>query len=111
MSPTHKALVWLHGEVKTPPFAKQARIEAGYLLRRLQRGDSLGMPHCRPMPTIGSRCLELRITDEARIWRIILRIDADALIILEVFDKTTNKTPKSVIDNCKRRLRGYDAVA
>jgi len=111
MFPTHKPLVWLRGEVKTPPFAKQARIEAGYLLRLLQRGDSLGMPHCRPMPTIGARCRELRITDENKIWRIILRIDADAIIILEVFNKTTNKTPNSVIESCRRRLRAYDAVA
>ena len=111
MSPIHKPLVWLHGEVKSPPFAKQARIEAGYLLRRLQRGDSLAMPHCRPMRTIGSRCRELRITDESKIWRIILRIDADAIIILEVFSKTTNKTPNRVMESCKRRLRDYDSVA
>jgi phage-related protein len=111
MSPKHKPLVWLHGEVKTPPFSKEARIEAGYLLRRLQRGESLGMPHSRPMPTIGPRCHELRITDEGKIWRIPYRIDTDAIIILEVFGKTTNKTPKGVIEVCKRRLRGYDAVA
>jgi phage-related protein len=111
MSPKHKPLIWLHGEVKTPPFGKEARIEAGYLLRRLQRGDSLGMPHSRPMPTIGLRCYELRITDESKIWRIIYRIDADAIIVLEVFSKTTNKTLKSIIEVCKHRLRNYDAVA
>ena len=110
MSPKHKPLAWLYGEVKTPPFSKEARIEAGYLLRRLQRGDNLGMPHSRPMPTIGSRCHELRITDEGKTWRIIYRIDADALIIVEVFSKTTNKTPKNVIEVCKRRLRKYDSI-
>jgi len=26
-----KPLVWLHGEVKTPPFSKSARLEAGFL--------------------------------------------------------------------------------
>jgi hypothetical protein len=40
-----KDLVWLHGEIKTPPFSAEARIEAGCLLRRLQRGESLGLPH------------------------------------------------------------------
>lgn len=110
MSPKHKPLAWLHGEVKTPPFGKEARIEAGYLLRRLQRGDNLGMPYSRPMPTVGPRCHELRITDEGRIWRIIYRIDADAIIILEVFNKTTNKTPKTVIEVCKRRLRNYYSI-
>jgi len=111
MSPKHKPLVWLHGEVKTTPLSKEARIEAGYLLLRLQRGDSLGMPHSRPMPTIGPRCYELRIIDEGKAWRIIYLIDADAVIILEVFSKTTNKTPKNIIEVCKHRLRNYDSIA
>jgi len=42
-------LVWLHGEVKTPPFSQEARIEAGTLLRRLQLGQTLSLPHSRPM--------------------------------------------------------------
>jgi hypothetical protein len=29
-----KPLAWLHSEVKTPPFSKEARIEVGALLRR-----------------------------------------------------------------------------
>jgi hypothetical protein len=48
MSPKDKPLVWLHGHIKTPPMSQEARIEAGYLLRRLQRGDKLSMPHSRP---------------------------------------------------------------
>ncbi|HZY31306.1 MAG TPA: type II toxin-antitoxin system RelE/ParE family toxin, partial [Candidatus Methylomirabilis sp.] len=50
MSPPDKPLVWLHGEIKTPPFSPPARLEAGLLLRRLQKGELLGMPHARPMP-------------------------------------------------------------
>jgi hypothetical protein len=61
-----QALVWLRGEVKTPPFSAAARLEAGTLLRRLQGGERLSMPHSRPMPSIGSRCHELRIVDAAR---------------------------------------------
>jgi len=103
-----KPLVWLHGEVKTPPFSKQARLEAGFLLRLLQRGDLIGMPHSRPMPTIGSKCHELRITDRNVRWRIVYRIDADAIVLLEVFDKKTGKTPHRIIDRCKNRLKEYD---
>jgi len=40
-----KPLAWLHGEIKTPPFSTAARVEAGVLLRRLQRDESLAMPH------------------------------------------------------------------
>ncbi len=52
MSRDEKPLAWLHGEVKTPPFSSLARIEAGVLLRRLQRGESIPLPHSRPMPII-----------------------------------------------------------
>ena len=108
MSPKDKPLLWLHGEVQTPPFGTAARLEAGYLLRRLQRGDSLGMPHSRPMPSIGRRCHELRITDEQAIWRLVYRLDTDGVLILDVFSKKTQKTPLSVIDACKKRLKRYD---
>jgi phage-related protein len=107
MSSDDKSLVWLHGEVKTPPFSKKARLEAGFLLRLLQAGDKLSLPFSRPMPTIGHRCHELRINDENKIWRIIYRIDSDAIIILEIFQKQTQQTPKNIIDICKRRLRIY----
>ena len=67
-----KPLVWLHGEVKTPPFSSSARIETGYLLRQLQSGIKLSLPLSRPMPIIGPKCHELRINDETGIWRIKL---------------------------------------
>ncbi|QDT60159.1 hypothetical protein SV7mr_26760 [Stieleria bergensis] len=103
-----KPLAWLHGEVKTPPFSREARVEAGTLLRRLQQGESIGLPHSRPMPSIGKRCNELRIPDEDVTWRIIYRTDGDAIVIGEVFAKKTGKTPKKVIDTCKRRFKSYD---
>jgi phage-related protein len=111
MAPTDKPLAWLRGEVKTPPFSAAARLEAGVLLRRLQRGDKLGLPHSRPMPSIGPRCHELRITDARQIWRIVYRIDADAIVIADVFQKTTQQTPTRVIQDCQRRLRQYDALS
>ncbi|MDJ0662311.1 MAG: type II toxin-antitoxin system RelE/ParE family toxin [Crocosphaera sp.] len=103
-----KVLVWLQGEVKTPPFSSNARIEAGYLLRRLQQGESLSMPQSRPMPSIGSRCHELRINDVHKTWRIIYRIDEDAIVIADIFAKKTNKTPEEVINTSQQRLKRYD---
>src|SRR5271168_5380993 len=70
MSQGNRPLVWMEGEIKTPPFSGEARVEAGMLLRRLQRGENIGLPHSRPMPDIGSRCHELRIRDETKNWRI-----------------------------------------
>lgn len=103
-----REIVWLHSEIKTPPFSREARIEAGVLLRRLQAGELLGMPHSRPMPDIGKRCHELRIRDENQQWRIVYRLDKDAIVIVEVFSKFTPTTPKSVINLCKLRLQKYD---
>jgi Phage-related protein len=109
MSPGDKLLVWLHGEISSPPFSKAARVEAGYLLRMLQNGETLPMPHSRPMPTIGARCHELRIIDETVTWRIIYRLDPDAIVLLGVFEKKTKETPRRVIDVCKERIRNYES--
>jgi phage-related protein len=106
--PTPKPLVWLSGEVKTPPFSLEARIEAGVLLRRLQEGETLSLPHSRPMPDIGARCHELRIRDADKNWRIFYRIDSDAVVIAEVYPKTTERTPARIIAACRRRLAQYD---
>ena len=106
-----KPLVWLRGEVKTPPFSAAARLEAGWLLRCLQTGEKLGMPHSRPMPEIAPRCHELRVTDEGKTWRLIYRIYPDAIVIADVFQKTTTQTPTRVIADCRRRIRKYDAAS
>ena len=108
MSPGDKPLIWLHGEIKTPPFSRPARLEAGHLLRRLQRGDVIGMPHSRPMPAIGAHCHELRVRDVDADWRLVYRSDDDAVVILEVFSKTTRTTPGNVIEACRKRLKEYD---
>jgi len=59
------------------------------------------------MPGIGKACHELRIQDASRSWRIIYHIASEAIVILEVFAKTTPKTPKSVIEKCQARLKVY----
>lgn len=86
----------------------EARRETGFLLRDLQDGVPLSMPHSRPMPGIGPRCHELRINDRNKTWRLIYRTDDEAIVILEVFEKKTNTTPTHVIDVCRKRLRSYE---
>jgi phage-related protein len=98
VSPSDKPLVWLHGEIRTPPFSEAARVEAGFLLRLLQKGQALAMPHSRPMPVVGSRCQELRVRAAEADWRIVYRADPDAVVILAVFSKKTRTTPTAVID-------------
>jgi len=60
------------------------------------------------MRSIGIRCHELRVNDISKTWRIVYRIDEDAVIIWDAFEKKTQKTPKDVIDKCKRRIRLYE---
>jgi phage-related protein len=107
MTEYDKPLVWIQGEVKTPPFSAAARMKAGFLLRRLQKGELIEMPDSRPMPSIGNNCHELRVNDVNKTWRIIYYIDDDAIVILEVLAKKTQKTPQEVIEICKKRLIRY----
>ena len=108
MKKPDKPIVWLHGEVKTPPFSLVARLNAGFLLRRLQSGESLSLPNSRPMPNIGPGCHELRINDKSVTWRIVYRVDTDLILILDVFEKKSQQTPKRVIDICKQRAKQFD---
>jgi phage-related protein len=66
------------------------------------------MPASRPMPSIGARCHELRINDKAGTWRLMYRVEPDAIVILDVFAKKTATTPKAVINACKKRLKEYE---
>ena len=108
--PPRKPIVWLHGEVKTPPFTREGRLEAGFLLRLLQEGERLGMPHAEPLPDVGPRCGALRVRDAGHNWRIMYRLDPDAVLILEVYAKKTPKIPDEVMERCVQRLKRYDLV-
>jgi phage-related protein len=103
-----KPVGWLHGEIKTPPFTAEGRKEAGDLLRLLQEGEKLRMPQAEPLPIIGPRCGALRVRDGEHNWRIVYRLDPDAVLVLEVYAKKTRKIPQEVIDRCKQRLKHYD---
>ncbi|MEM9927026.1 MAG: type II toxin-antitoxin system RelE/ParE family toxin [Cyanobacteria bacterium P01_D01_bin.50] len=85
--------------------SQEARIETGFLLRKLQQGENLEMPHSPPMQSIGKHCHELRIADGEKNWKIIYPVDEDGIIIIEVFNKTTRATPKKVIETCKERYQ------
>jgi hypothetical protein len=41
----------------------------------------LSLPHARPMPSVSPQCYELRANDKNKTWRIIYRIDPDAIVI------------------------------
>ncbi len=47
---------------------------------------------------------------ETKNRRIFYHISADALVILNVHKKTTQKTPQAVFDNWNRRLKLYESI-
>src|ERR1043166_5630852 len=106
-----RPLVWLHGDVKTPSFSRDARVETGFLLRRSQNGESLGMPISRPLPSVGPNCHELRVVDRDVTWRIVYHLAPDAVVILEVFSKKTRTLPTQLTAAARRRLREYQRLA
>lgn len=110
MAKSDKPLVWLRGEVESPPFSPAARVETGSLLRRLQQGETLRLPHSRPMPVIGPRCHELRVNDGDHTWRLVYHIATDAIVLLDVVSKKTPATPQSVIESCQKRLAEYQRL-
>lgn len=105
-----KPLVWPHGEIKTPPFSAETRQEAGMLLRYLQNGLAIGMPQAEPLPVVGPHCGAIRVRDGQHNWRIMYRVDADAVVIVDVYSKKTRKIPDEVMVRCKQRLARYDAI-
>jgi phage-related protein len=53
---------------------------------------------------------ELRIVDADVTWRIVFRVDADAIVIAEVFAKKSAQTPQLVVASCQARFKAYDAA-
>lgn len=45
---------------------------------------------CLNSSKIGARCYELRIRDRDKDWRIIYRVDSDAIVIVEVLNNATD---------------------
>jgi hypothetical protein len=48
---------------------------------------------------------------DRKAWRIIYRVDPDAIVILDSFAKKSQATPKTAIARAARRLRLYDEHA
>ena len=74
-------------------------------------GELIAMPQSRPMPTIGKSCYELRIVDAGKTWRIMYCIHPQAVVVLNIFAKTTPQTPNDAINLSKQRLAEFTAIA
>lgn len=95
---------FLGDRLTSPPLTAAGRRTAG----GLQEGDAIAFPRSRPMPTIGDRCHELRFDDARHSWRVVYRVDPDAIVVVDVFSKATRRTPGPVLERYRRRLAEYD---
>ena len=102
-----KLLGWASGAepLRSPPMPAQARIDAGYLIRLVQKGHRLSPPLSKPMPDIGPGCHELRLTADKSEWRVIYHVADEWVLVLGVFHKKTQATPQRWLQICRKRLR------
>jgi len=83
-------------------FPEDARREAGYQLDRVQNG--LEPEDFKPMPDVGSGVEEIRIKDEAGIFRVLYVAKFEnAVYVLHCFQKKTQRTAKSDLDLASKR--------
>jgi phage-related protein len=81
------------------------RAEVAELFTLLSKGESLGLPISRPMPTIAHGAHELRIKNAQGQYRIFYFVKfRDAILVFHFFKKKTQETPRAEIETAKRRL-------
>jgi phage-related protein len=87
-------------------FPDSIKKELGYLLFKLQMGESLAMPHSKAMPSVGKGCFELRVKGEDGAYRVsyLFKIEHE-IIVFHAFKKTTQKTPTKDIELGKKNLK------
>ncbi len=89
---------------KLRDFPESVRKEAGVQLHKVQLG--LEPSDWKPMTTIGPGVREIRIRDEAGVFRVIFVADiADAVYVLHAFQKKTQQTAKRDLNLAASRLR------
>lgn len=88
-------------------FDKSVRIDIGYQLGRLQRGDR--PEDWKPMPSVGPGVEELRVWDSSGTYRAIYYARrADAVHVLHVFQKKTQATSARDIETARRRMASIE---
>lgn len=93
-----------HADIREMP--AEIRRAFGKLLRHLQHGRSLSMPHARPMPIVALGVDELRVKDESGQYRaFVIRKTRQGILVLHVFAKKSRETPRGDIELAQRRLK------
>jgi phage-related protein len=87
-------------------FSRSVKMEFGKYIFQLQLGQKLSMPASKAMPSVGMGVSELRVRDEAGIYRVFYYVKMkDKILIFHAFMKKTQATPKNEIMVGKSRLQ------
>jgi len=90
--------------VRLRKFPEDARKEAGVQLHKVQLG--LEPSDWKPMTTVGPGVREIRIHEDSGAFRVLYVAHVeDAVVVLHVFQKKTQQTPKRDLDLAAARLR------
>jgi phage-related protein len=74
-------------------------------LALVARGESIGLPASRPMPSVAHGAHELRVKSTAGQYRVFYFTELqDAVLLFHAFKKKTEQTPKIEIETGQRRL-------
>jgi phage-related protein len=83
-------------------FPDDARQDAGYQLDKVQRGEQ--PDDFKPMPSIGEGVEEIRVRDEAGVFRVIYTARLrDEVVVLHAFQKKTRATSKRDLELARAR--------
>lgn len=104
-----KPIEWLGtSRADVRAFPDDARLEAGWQLELVQRGDD--PDDWKPMKTVGPGVREIRIGEASGAYRIIyLAALEDRVLVLHAFQKKTQATPQKDIDLASQRLKKWKA--
>ena len=87
-------------------FPDDARSEAGFQLREVQKGNDPA--DWKPLKTVGQGVREIRIREEAGAFRVIyLATLGDTVVVLHAFQKKTQQTAQRDIDLAVSRLKSW----
>ncbi len=89
-------------------FPEDARSEAGFQLREVQKGNDPA--DWKPLKRVGPGVREIRIRDQAGAFRVIyLATVGDTVVVLHAFQKKTEQTARRDIELATSRLQLWRA--
>lgn len=77
------------------------------VFERLQRGEMIPMPLCRPLFSVEKGLYELRFSCRAGEYRVFYYVKVqDAIYVIHAMKKKTQRIEKKIVSLLKTRIRG-----